>query len=122
MRITKVTTTPNTEVVFDICPVELCNCKCYNLAFCLNCEQEKEFNKCVGNEQVFLKIGADKIPMYTNAGNCFYSGRLYVEKVLRLVYGSNGYPSKVKHFECLNTPKCSWFNPGNDCVEEIVTP
>jgi len=122
MKITKVCVTPSEEVIFDVCPIELCNGKCYNLKFCLDCEQEKEFDKCVGSEQVFLQVGKDKIPMYTNAGNCFYSGRLYREKVLRLVFGSNGYPTKVKHFECLNTPKCSWYNPGNDCVDVVVTP
>lgn len=122
MKILKVCTTPTKEVVLEVCPIELCNVKCYNLAFRLNCEQEKEFDKCIGNEQVFLQIGKEKVPVWTNAGNCFYSGRLYCEKVLRLVYGSNGYPSKVKHFECLNTPKCSWYNPGNECVEDVVKP
>ena len=122
MKITKVTTTPTTKIVLEVCPIELCDGKCYNLRFVLNCEQEKEFNKAVGNEQIFIKVDATEIPLWTGIGDCFFSGRLRKEQILRLAYGSNGYPSKVKHFECLNTPCCSWYNPGNDCVEEIVTP
>ena len=111
----EISVTSGAKVDIIVSPMDLDNGKCYNLLFCVPKAQEELFDKIQGNEIVFVQIGTTgtSIQLTELNGNVFYAGKLQHARCYRLMYGNNGLPSKTLHLVCLNTPCCSFFNPGN---------
>jgi hypothetical protein len=122
LRPIEIKVVPGTSVNILTQPADLDDGECYNLAFCLSCPQEGVYETIVGNEPVTIQCGttAALLPLTEFGGNIFYAGKLYPGRCYRLKFGINGLPKLVKHFECLNTPKCAFFNPGNANSVEVV--
>ena len=98
------------------------DCKCKSDKFCngdlivveLNpCCFKEEMCKIVGTEDVEIEINGCKYPLLTNAGNVFHGGRIVKKHKYeyRLVFGDDGYPKNIEHWECVNSPKCCHFSP-----------
>lgn len=107
--------TARSKVVFTVNTTDLDNGRLYDLCF-EPCKYDAEYEKLIGNEKVYIKPGCNgkEIPVLTGIGNMFYGGRLEkCPRVYRLAYGNDGYAEKIQHFECVNTPCCSFYDPGN---------
>lgn len=95
-----------------------CGCACFSNGQVITVELnpycfKEVFCEIDGTEDVELCVCDETYPLLTNAGNVFHAGRLVKKHtyVYRLVYGDDGYPKNVEHFEVLNTPKCCQYSP-----------
>ena len=115
LRPIQLTVVAGTSVNILTQPIDLDDKKCYEFLFCVPCTQEGLYEKIQGNEPVTIQCGTAGrlIPLTEFGGDIFYAGKLYPGRSYRLMFGNNGLPKLIKHFECLNTPKCAFFNPGN---------
>lgn len=121
--ISNITTTAGAKVLLTVqAGVDFDNANHYDFRYCYpQGLQVPQVDKMTGIEQVFIQSGSTgaEMPLWENNGNCFYSGLLHKGLNYRLVYGNNGYPKAVLHFECVNTPRRGFYNPvGNDTVCE----
>lgn len=113
LQIQNITVTPGVSVLISVQDgITFRNGKHYDLKFCYPSTLQTVVDTITGVETVLIRSGVGtQIQVADNIGNAFYSGKLYHGRCYRLVYGNNGIPAGVVHFECLNTPCCSKYDP-----------